>query len=122
MYYDFLYIFLLSLTLYIFIVFRIASYHIDEVAQTGTQSLLDYAIVLPKHVGDIVKNKEVYNSVHLLVNLYILRVLFIWTPITWRRIYCEWGNEFKVEESGLGVIWYTNEGRAQISKCNCRGI
>jgi hypothetical protein len=27
-------------------------------------------IDLPRHVGAFVKNKEVYNSVHLLVNLY----------------------------------------------------
>jgi hypothetical protein len=36
------------------------------VAQKGTQSLSEDGIVLPKHVGAIVKeNKEVYNSVHL---------------------------------------------------------
>jgi hypothetical protein len=55
----------------IFITFRLISYHIDvEVAQKGTYSLPDHGIVLPKHVGLIVKNKYVYNSVHLLVNLY----------------------------------------------------
>jgi hypothetical protein len=33
-----------------------------EVAQTGTQSLPEDGIVLPKHVGAIVsKNKETYN-------------------------------------------------------------
>jgi hypothetical protein len=35
------------------------------------QSLCDAGIVLPKRVGAIVKNKEVYNLVHLLVILYI---------------------------------------------------
>jgi hypothetical protein len=34
-------------------------------------SLPDDGIVLPKHVGAIVKDKAVYNAVHLLVNLYI---------------------------------------------------
>jgi hypothetical protein len=51
---------------------RLTSYHVDfEVAQKGTQSLPDNGIVLPKHVRATVKNKEVYNSVHLLVNLYM---------------------------------------------------
>jgi hypothetical protein len=36
------------------------------VAQKGTYSLPEDGIVLPKHVGAIVKeNKEVYNSVYL---------------------------------------------------------
>jgi hypothetical protein len=44
--------------LYDFIVFRLVSYHIDaEVAQKGTQSLSENGIVLPKHVGAIVKEK-----------------------------------------------------------------
>jgi hypothetical protein len=34
--------------------------------QKGTQPLPDDGIALPKHVGAIVKNKAVYNSVHLL--------------------------------------------------------
>jgi hypothetical protein len=42
-------------------------------AQKGTQSLPDDDNILPKHVGAIVKNKEVYNPVHLLVNLYIFQ-------------------------------------------------
>jgi hypothetical protein len=49
--------------LYDFIVFRLVSYHVDaEVAQTGKQSLPEDDIVLPKHVGAIVrKNKEIHN-------------------------------------------------------------
>jgi hypothetical protein len=44
--------------LYDFIVFRLVSYSIDaEVAQKGTQSLPEDGIVLPKHVGAIVKEK-----------------------------------------------------------------
>jgi hypothetical protein len=54
------------------IIFRLASYHIDvEMAQKGTQSLPDDGIALPKHVAAIVKNKAIYNSGHLLVNLYL---------------------------------------------------
>jgi hypothetical protein len=50
--------FILSQSLYIFTVFRLVSYHIDaEVAQKGTQSLPEDGIVLPKHVGAIVKDK-----------------------------------------------------------------
>jgi hypothetical protein len=42
--------------LYDFIVFRLVPYHIDvEVAKKGTQSLHEDGIVLPKHVGAIVK-------------------------------------------------------------------
>jgi hypothetical protein len=41
------------------------------VPQKGKLSLSDDGIVLPKYVGAIVKNKEIYNLVHLLVNLYI---------------------------------------------------
>jgi hypothetical protein len=56
----------------------LASYHIDvEVAQKGTHSLSDDGIVLPKHVEAIVKNKEVYNSVHLLVNLYYTKMFVV---------------------------------------------
>jgi hypothetical protein len=49
--------------LYDFIVFRLVSYHTDaEVVQTGKQSLPEDGIVLPKHVGVIVrKNEEIYN-------------------------------------------------------------
>jgi len=31
-------------------------------------------------------------------------MLFILTPITWRRISCEWGNETNMEGGGPGVI------------------
>jgi hypothetical protein len=41
-----------------------------EVARKGTYLLTDDVIVLTKHVGLIVQNTELYNSVHLLVNLY----------------------------------------------------
>jgi hypothetical protein len=46
--------------LYDSIVFRLVSYHTDaEAAQKGTQPLPEDDIVLPKHVGAIVKeNKE----------------------------------------------------------------
>jgi hypothetical protein len=52
--------------LYDFIVFRLVSYNIEaEVAQKRTQSLPEDGTVLPKHVAAVVKNKEVYNSMHL---------------------------------------------------------
>jgi hypothetical protein len=44
----------------------------DWIIMVGTQSLPEDGIVLPKHVGAIVKSKETYNLVHLLVCLYIL--------------------------------------------------
>jgi hypothetical protein len=44
--------------LYDFIVFRLVSYHTDvDVAQKGTQLHPEDGIVLPKHVGAIVKRK-----------------------------------------------------------------
>jgi hypothetical protein len=42
----------------------------------GTQSLTEDGIVLPKHVAAIVKSKETYNLVHLLVCLYITNIIF----------------------------------------------
>jgi hypothetical protein len=41
------------------------------VAQKGAYSLPDDGIVLPKHVGPILKKKEVCSLLHLLVILYI---------------------------------------------------
>jgi hypothetical protein len=44
----------------------------DRPTNAGTQSLPEDGIVLPKYVEAIVKSKETYNLVHLLVCLYIL--------------------------------------------------
>jgi hypothetical protein len=63
----------LSFILIVFsVVFRLASLHIEPWSNSaGTQSLPEDGIVLPKHVGAIVKSKETYNLVHLLVYHYI---------------------------------------------------